>query len=458
MRRYSAPMLLLFALALRALAAWWLGPGPFGPDGAGAEAAVVLGGHPYPLHPALIQTLGDARLLSVLGGVLAAWSVGRMGELLGARASGVLAACAPLLLLTSAMAGGDSAAAGAAGAGLALAWSGHPLVGGLLAASSIAIKPVALPILPLVLLCGLFPGGPRFASLRALAGLLGGSLPWLSTLDPLLRPRPHAGLLGSWWRSTQDLPPAWGSFLDLGHAALGALAGLPLWTGLHALLLLAILGLVRTEHRKLPAIVLIFSLLALVAPAALLGDQLRPRYLAAASLPLTAVAGLGLRSLWPLAMALLWPAAAFISQLAALRAGEEGLPQRPTLPWPAAMDTREAYRDAGVCGAGELREMAAKLAESLPQGATVTVLRLRDGREGELRWPLLARRPDLQIALIHAGNCPDGACVPSLEGPVVYAADTSRCATEVLDPGEVPIAAELAERFGVWGGVYGLHN
>lgn len=450
--------MLLLALALRALAAWWLGPGPFGPDGAGAEAAATLGGHPYPLHPALIRLVGDGRVVSVLGGVLAVWAAGRMGARLGAdrRASGLLAACAPLLLLTASMAGGDAAATGVAGAGVALAWSGAPLLGGLLAASSVAIKPVALPLLPLLLLSGRFPGAPRAATARTLVGLALGILPWMSTLDPLLRPRPAAGLLGSWWRSTQDLPPNAENWTEP-LTALRALYDLPLHTGLHALALLALLGVARAEHRKLPALALALSLLAILAPAALLGEQLRPRYLAAASLPLTALAGLGLRGFAPVGLLFLWPAFAFVSQLAALRSSEESLPPRPVLRWPA-IDVRDAYRDAGVCGAGELRAMADTLAAELPQGATVGVLRLRDGREGELRWPLLTQRPDLRIALLHAGSCPDGACVADLSGPVVYLSDASRCATEVIDPGEAPIAARLVEDFGASGGVYGLHK
>jgi hypothetical protein len=37
------------------------------------------------------------------------------------------------------------------------------------------------------------------------------------------------------------------------------------------------------------------------------------------------------------------------------------------------------------------------MAETLPFGATVTVDRRPHGREGELVWPLLQRRPDVQI-------------------------------------------------------------
>ena len=55
------------ALCVRMLGAWVLGEGAvFGPDGTGAEAAVVLGGHPYPLHILLLEISGgDARALSM---------------------------------------------------------------------------------------------------------------------------------------------------------------------------------------------------------------------------------------------------------------------------------------------------------------------------------------------------------------------------------------------------------
>ena len=47
--------LVLLALSARLVGAWLLGEGaPFGPDGTGLEAAVVLGGHRYPAHVAAV--------------------------------------------------------------------------------------------------------------------------------------------------------------------------------------------------------------------------------------------------------------------------------------------------------------------------------------------------------------------------------------------------------------------
>ena len=61
------------ALCVRVVGAWILGEGAtFGPDGTGAEAAVELGGHPYPVHIVMLElTGGDARALSMLCSSLA---------------------------------------------------------------------------------------------------------------------------------------------------------------------------------------------------------------------------------------------------------------------------------------------------------------------------------------------------------------------------------------------------
>ena len=106
----------LVALFVRALAAWWIGPGPFGPDGPGALAAVELGAHPYPLHPLLIGWVGGPRLLSVLMGSLTAVCGGLLGRQLGLGilGPGLAVATAPLMLYPSALAGGDAAALGVA--------------------------------------------------------------------------------------------------------------------------------------------------------------------------------------------------------------------------------------------------------------------------------------------------------------------------------------------------------
>ena len=54
----STLLVAVVALMLRILSAWWLGPGPVGPDGPGALAAAELGGHPYPLRPLVIAVFG----------------------------------------------------------------------------------------------------------------------------------------------------------------------------------------------------------------------------------------------------------------------------------------------------------------------------------------------------------------------------------------------------------------
>lgn len=455
--RRALLLVAVVALALRALAAAWLGPGPFGPDGPGAIAAVTLGGHPYPLHPLLIGVLG-ARPLSVLAGALVAVAVGRLGSALGGSAlgAGLLAACAPLLVYPSALAGGDAAATAAAAGGLALAWGGWPLLGGVLAGSSVGIKPIAFPLLPALLLASLVAPRPRLASARAALGAVLGAAPFLSGVMPLLRPRPRSGLLGTWWLSSEGAPPALERWPELLLEGATRIAEMPSWTGLQLFVLLAGLSLWRAERRAVVGAVFVAALLATWAPATLLGEQLQPRYLGPASLLLVALAGAGLRG--PLAaLGLLgaWPALAFISQLSALRAHEERLTERALLGWPGSLEVIEAYRESGVCGAGELRVMSAELAERLPDGATVTTLRLRDGREGELTWPLLAARSDLRVEVLDGGRCPEGQCLDGLRGVVVFPDEPSGCETEVVDVNEQALAAEMARRWGDGGAVFG---
>ncbi|MCB9761869.1 MAG: hypothetical protein H6739_18715 [Alphaproteobacteria bacterium] len=431
------------ALAVRALAVWWLGPGPFGPDGAGAAAAVALGGHPYPVHPLLIGITGGPRALSVLGGTLAAVAVAGMARALGGSPwAGLVAATAPLLVHASALAGGDAAATGLAALGVALAWRRWPLLGGALAGLALAVKPIAAPLWAGLVWASWTEGAPRFASGRALGAAVVATLPFPGLWDPLVRPRPGGGLLGSWWRSTGGAPPAPETVVDMLQGGLGALADLPLWTGLHLLALAALFS------RRWGLLAL--ALAAVAGPALLLGEQLRPRYLGPASVLLVTLAGLG-RGAPALAGLLLWPAFAFISQLGALRAQEEQLPARPTLPWPDGIAVTSAYLDAGVCGATSLRALAGTLAEQVPDGGTVWVVRLRDGREGELTWPLQAARPDLRVEVLDGGRCADVGCVARIRqagGPVVYPSEPAGCATPVIDPGEQALAQALTRAFG----------
>ncbi|MBL8616640.1 MAG: hypothetical protein JNM72_13600 [Deltaproteobacteria bacterium] len=438
------------ALGLRGLACWALGGGaPFGPDGTGAEAAVDLGGHLYPLHPLLIGLVGSGRALSVLSGGLSCALLGLLGKRVGlGGAGGWIAAMSPLLVYTGALSAGDApallvvvlgavlATVGAAGgsappaeggpppdplAPAALvralcggavrglrAWGG-PLLGGLVAASSVLVKPVALPALVLLLLRP-----------RALVGAGLGLVVFHRWLDPLLRPRPQGGLLGSWWVASGGAPPsAPAAWLQGGVEALGAA---PLWT-LWPLIVLAPLsallplpplrrsvGLLWAWARggPAPAAAAVDAPLALrvgglllpvglLVLAALFGSRLEPRYLA----PLLAAALPWLGRRWPLGLegAQLWPAAALITQVAAHRAAADpaaGVPRLPVVEAPA-VDARALFDEASTEGASTLRAEGLRLAETLPFGATVTVDRRPHGREGELVWPLLQRRPDVQI-------------------------------------------------------------
>jgi hypothetical protein len=120
----GALTVLIVALIVRGAGAWVLGEGaPFGPDGTGAEAAVFLGGHPYPLHIALLHlTEGSARALSMAtGSVLCVllWHWGRCAGLGGA--GGWLAAFLPITVLTGVIASGDAAAVAVAVLGAVIA-------------------------------------------------------------------------------------------------------------------------------------------------------------------------------------------------------------------------------------------------------------------------------------------------------------------------------------------------
>lgn len=436
----------VLAVALAALGAWWLGPGPFGPDGPGALAATVLGGHPYPLHPLLIRAAGDPRVLSVISaGVLAGCVSVLAGRLHDSAASaGVLAACAPLLLLPACTAGGDAAAAAVAVAGWCVAWSGPQVwraaLGGVLAGLAVGIKPTALPLMGPLLLTPLVTGRSGWAApIAVVAGLL----PVLSGLDPLLQPQPRKGLLGSWFLATDGALPTAGEWPGLVWAGIRRLWALPTWTGHPVLGGLALAGAVWPGPKRGARLALAaLGALGLVAVASLLGDRLEPRYLAAASVPLVVLAARPLQRAPWLALVFLWPAGAVISQLSALRAAEEALPQRPQLAWVQDVDVTPLYLESSVCGAGELRALAQGLTE-LPPGATVSVPKLRDGRQGELVWPLRMARPDLRIQVD-----PGHAVVPGVR---VGIADASGCATPVQDAAERDAGPWRAPGDGVYG-------
>ncbi|MCB9745611.1 MAG: hypothetical protein H6740_23745, partial [Alphaproteobacteria bacterium] len=358
-------------------------------------------------------------------------------------------------LQASSLAGGDAAATALAAGGLSLAWTGWPLLGGLLAGLSVGVKPIAVPLLPALLLASLRPGAPRAASLKAAGAALLAAAPFWAGVAPLLRPRPRSGILGSWWLSSEGVPPGLTRWPELLAEGALRLAELPSWTLLQLLLPLALIGAWRARERA-AWLSLALALGALLAPATLIGEQLRPRYLGPASVLLVVLAGRALQGrLAPLALLASWPALAFLSQLSALRAQEEQLPGRPILPWVQAIDVRGPYMDSGVCGAGELRALAERLAQTLPEGGTLRALRLRDGREGELTWPLQAARPDLHIEVLDGGRCPDAACLS--EGPpLVLPGDTAPCQTPVVDPGEAAVVEAAQGRLGIAQSVYRL--
>lgn len=395
--RLELAALAVTSLALRLVALWALGQGaPFGPDGTGVEAAVYLPGHVYPGHVWLVSIFGSAPRVSVVAGVLTSlglWAWGRRRGLGGA--GGWLHAALPVAVLTGALSGGDAPAVAVVVAGALLAtgpgWIA-PLLGGALAVASVVVKPSALPAAVLLL-----------ATPRALLGAALALPPGWRFLGPLVQPMPGSGLLGTWWLSSGgSLPASAADWLRWAAGGVRALAAAPLWSGA-LLLLLAPLSLSRGRH-----LAALGPLLAGLAIAALLGERLEPRYLQAA-----VVAALPFVGLWlprwraAIGVALLLPLSwAVVSQLAAerhRRDAEAAVPALPVLSWPA-VGASELFEQCSTDGATTLRRQAAELALTQPHGAQVLVVRRRDGREGELVWPLRVARPDLIIVPVAEGT------------------------------------------------------
>lgn len=394
-------LLIVAALGLRLLGAWTLGDGaPFGPDGTGAEAAVHLGGHLYPLHVFLIGMAGDGRALSIIAGTLTCGLLWVYSRRLGlGSAGGWLAAALPLAVYPSCLTAGDAPALlfVVAGATLTTLGRGAAVLGGAIALSAIAVKPVVLPGLVLLL--------PRPVALVGVALGLPAALPWLK---PLTNPKVDGGLLGTWWQAGGGTPPdspaAVGAQLLAGLEALG---GAPAWTLVPLAGLAAVGALWPREARREGAepghrarVSVIAAIIGLVMVAALFGERLAPRYLMASIVALLPWAG-ALLPRWTAALLVL-PTVALLTQVGAHRAMADptaDVPTLPVVPIPA-VDAGSLFDESSTDDATALRAKATALAESLPEGATVTIERRPHGREGELVWPLKVFRPDVRFEIV----------------------------------------------------------
>jgi len=397
--------LVLLALSVRILGAWLLGDGaPFGPDGTGLEAAVVLGGHRYPAHVAAIGLVGSARTLSVVSGVACCALLWVLARRWGLRTGGAWwAALLPVAVYAGAISAGDAPALAVVLLGAVLARGAAPLavLGGAVALASVAVKPIALPALVLL--------GRRGWAWLGLAL----AWPWYSWwLEPLLRPRPGGGLLGTWWPGTGGAPPTGpGEVFDAVGLGLRGLMETPGWLGA-VLLIVAPLGAwwarrsrpkrrlracPRAARSPVDPVAALGPLVAALAVATALGGSLQPRYLGAAVIAALPLAGHVLPR-WG-ALVLLVPTLALFTQLGAERRSMDPAARVPVVPVlrSPAVDARALFDESSTEDATTLRAEAVQLAETLPHGATVTVTRRAHGREGELTWPLMVLRPDVVI-------------------------------------------------------------
>ncbi|MEC9389209.1 MAG: hypothetical protein VX944_03975 [Myxococcota bacterium] len=381
------------ALCVRVVGAWVLGEGAtFGPDGTGAEAAVELGGHPYPVHIAMLElTGGDARALSMLCSSLSCGLIWLWGRRMGlGSAGGWLAVTFPLSVFPGVLAAGDAPALAVVLLGATLATAGGiwVVVGGMVAALSVAIKPIALAALVLLV-----------ARPAALVGA-GASLLLLRNFTrPFWAPMPSGGLLGTWWVSSEGAPPeAW-----LGWLASGAwrILDAPGWGSVWVFWLAALAAL--TSHR--PARLRVVACLVVgsaVMIGALFGSRLELRYLATSFVCVLPFLGIWLQSKRAIAIGALvglWPTIALLTQLNVERGARDAMARMPSVPlvaWPA-VDSGPIFDTCSVDDATRWRQLALQLAEVAPIGSTIVADQLPDGREGELLWPLRVLRPDLKF-------------------------------------------------------------
>ncbi len=509
-RTWSASALggLGFALALAAFVrlglVWSVDlQGAFGPDAPGAIAAAMGSplDHPYPLHPILIGALvpfcgGDptqaAFMVSLLSGfavVAACWSLGRgLAGDFGGQAAGALAATAPLLTFTSLLKGGDALAMALAIWGLALAWEGarrsqdegvsvafRLVIGPALIGLSAWAKPIALPLfvcLPVVLLAC-----DRRSWMWLFCGVLAALVLASPLLTPLVRPVPELGLLASWWHPYP--PTSWHEWLTLPQRGVASLVSLEVaspWTMGFGLLLLGALGAFTRGICWLERLsFFLLGAFALIGTAAVLGERLQPRYLAAASLPWTVLAGVAVvplrlrASVFPisrrrwfdtlglsLVLTLFLVAGLRVWEgVGLMRVQEEGTgslrgllasdSEQPVVP------ARE-FRDSTICGSLELERLALRVADEAPLGAIVAVVPLRDGRTWHFSGPLSWLRPDVEVVELDGNCCPNPArcgerllhALSSTAGVLVGPIDAAgRCTTGAVDDARMALAESM---------------
>jgi len=388
-----ALMLALLALSVRVLGAALLGEGaPFGPDGTGAEAAVVLGGHPYPLHIVMMRVSGWGALeLSMVTSTLSCVMLWLWGHRVGlGGAGGWIAATAPLAVFPGVLSAGDAPAVAVALGGALIATFGKrwEIVGGALAATCVAVKPIALPCLVMLL-----------ARPGSLFGAVGGLALLRSFLRPLWSPMPSGGLLGTWWVSSEGtLPSDWIGWLVGGSEQLLMADS---WGMLWVFPLALLVSLRGPIDRHLQWVAWGCFGMAL-AVGCFFGGRVELRYFSPAFLAALPFLGLLLKRshVRTLACALaLWPTLALLTQVGALRAkiDPEAVVPRAWVVSQPSVEARAIFDTCSTEGATHLRNMAWQLSTVAPEGSTVVTDARPDGREGELFWPLLVLRPDLKV-------------------------------------------------------------
>jgi len=448
--------ILMLALLIRGAATLGVGVGFFGDGGITNEAARQLGGAEFPLITKWLALAGGGRALSVMAGAMMAVAAGQMGLALGStrRGAGFLAACAPLLVLTGAVASSQAICIAVASAGVALAWAGIPLWGAFVAGASLWTGFGGIPLFPLILLGpvinreahSLARGFTRlFAGIILSVGVtICGLFPWITpTTETLLSPL----------QSLSGL--SFGDLVD----SLRALIFMPTWTGhpiIGALALTAVLT--TTKERRLErTLVLIFSGASLVISHAVLtatSTGTVTHLLAPASFGLTVLAGCTIAKTYGLSLLALWPGLAVASQVGAYRAVEEDNSTRPSIPWPGSFDVRSFFEDGSICGQVELHNIGKELIGVADEGSTIIAIKLRDNREVELFVPLKLERSDVELISFSIDDCSEMTVEQcsemlleeSAQGATLIAPlSSARCDSTIASPGERLLSQELEQ-------------